>query len=36
MTAKQERQKRQWLAEKLRSLSSDQLNALGIEPEDLI
>jgi len=34
--AEQERQKRQRLTEKLRSLNSDQLNALGIEFEDLI
>jgi hypothetical protein len=33
--AEQERQKRQRLTEKLRSLNPDQLNALGIEPEDL-
>ncbi len=34
--AEQERQKRQRLTKKLRSLTSEQLDALGIEPEDLI
>lgn len=34
--AAQERQKRERLADKLRSLRPDQLTALGIEPEDLV
>jgi hypothetical protein len=33
--AEQERQKRQKLMEKLRSLSPEQLEALGIDPQEL-
>jgi len=33
--AEKERQKRQKLTEKLRSLSPEQLKALGIDPEEL-